>query len=142
MKQCISSSHYDLTFHVLSYLMECIFVTSLASDMPRYRYCGAPGCTNAVIPNSSTCYKGTMHSFPNKTRHLKRFQEWIRFCEREPDWKPPQTYFFCDTHFVSDKIVFLVDQVPTISADMTRTKSSVIYETSTSLLLDITLDLF
>ena len=89
--------------------------------MPRHRYCAAPGCPHAVVPKGPKHpmnYPGTMHCFPDKKKYPATFEEWVRFCERAPEWKPSQSNFVCDSHFVSDKKNFHGTQVPTIPAGM------------------------
>ena len=105
--------------------------------MTRRRYCVAPSCCNAVKPKSSTNYLGTMHKFPDRLRFPERYQEWVKFCQREPGWKPSQSSYICDAHFNSDKWIFSKNQVPTIPTRLT-TAPPQIEDILTSLPLDNT----
>ena len=78
-----------------------------------------------------------MHEFPDERRFPDQYQEWVRFCEREPDWRPSSQSHLCADHFDTSFKVFKTKPLPTIPA-----KSIENLELPTSNLpLDTTLEL-
>ena len=110
--------------------------------MPRYRYCVAPGCSSVIKPKSMLNYDGTMHKFPDARNKPELFQEWVRFCQRTPQWQPSSSSYICDDHFVRNKKTFSGTSVPTLPAKMVTQKCQNISEHLSNLPLDTTLELF
>ena len=111
--------------------------------MPQYRYCVAPGCLNAVTPKGLNNHKGLMHNFPDEEKHPEKFQEWLRFCQRAPEWRPSSSSHICDDHFVGKKKTGKGTSVPTLPARMVSRRCENLDDLPANLpSLDTTLELF